>query len=50
MSNYMQIGFTLESSRLFGFGERTRDFELLPGKYTCYPKNNGPVVDDGSSS
>ena len=37
MNYYQQIGFKIESQRLFGFGERTRDFRLQKGNYILYP-------------
>jgi alpha-glucosidase (family GH31 glycosyl hydrolase) len=47
MSHYMQIGFKLPTRRLFGFGERTRDFQLSEGTYSIYSAMNDDVVDDG---
>lgn len=34
--NFIQIDFKLASQRLYGFGERTRDFALGEGTYTMW--------------
>lgn len=49
MSNYMQIGFRVEATRLFGFGERVAPFQLNEGTYTMYGSIHDNVVDDGQS-
>jgi hypothetical protein len=36
MKYYMEIGFKLESRRIFGLGERTTDFLLNEGTYTLF--------------
>jgi hypothetical protein len=43
------MGFKIEATRLFGFGERTGPFQLNQGTYTVYGTYNGDKVDDGSS-
>jgi len=47
MNYYMEVGFKIEATRLFGLGERTRDFRLQEGTYTMFPQNNPGVIDDG---
>jgi len=47
MKYYMEMGFKLETRRVFGLGERTRGFVLGEGTYNLFPQNNPGVVDDG---
>lgn len=37
MNYFVQIGYKIESQRLFGLGERTRTFQLQEGSYIMYP-------------
>jgi hypothetical protein len=37
MKYYMEMGFKLETRRVFGLGERTRNFLLGEGNYTLFP-------------
>lgn len=48
MTHYMELGFTLESTSVFGLGERLTDFKLKDGSYTLYSSAvNAQKVDDG---
>ena len=47
MKYFIQIGYKIESQKLFGLGERTRDFRLQEGTYVLYPQKNGDRVDTG---
>jgi len=49
MDKYIQMDFWLPSQRLFGFGERTREFALGEGTWTMWAKDQGnSPYDDGT--
>ena len=50
MKYYIQIGYKLESQRLFGLGERTTNFQLSPGTYVIYPQSNPGKIDSGANT
>ena len=44
---YLEMGFLLESQKIFGFGERVREFELAPGNYTSWSNGRDNNYDKG---
>ena len=45
---YMQLDIQLPSRRLYGFGERTREFALGEGTWTMWANGQQTPYDDGS--
>lgn len=48
MDKFIQIDFILPSTKLYGFGERNREFELTPGTWTMWSNVLGHQYDDGT--
>ena len=44
---YIKQSFMVESTNIFGFGERTREFELTPGNYTSWADGGNITYDPG---
>jgi alpha-glucosidase (family GH31 glycosyl hydrolase) len=47
MDKYLQFDFHLPTQRIFGFGERSKEFTLSEGTYTMWASGQDPVYDDG---
>ena len=47
---YMQLDLQLPSRRIYGLGERTRQFTLGEGTWTMWANGANPVVDDGQGA
>lgn len=45
---YMQMDFKLPSQKIYGFGERTREFTLSEGSWTMWANGQETPYDDGS--
>ena len=51
MDKYIQMDFKLPSQRLYGFGEREREFQLGEGTWTMWARDritNTDQYDDGT--
>ena len=48
MDKYMQMDFVIPSQRLFGLGERNREFQLSEGTWTMWANGQETPYDDGS--
>lgn len=49
MEKFIQMDFHLPTRRIYGFGERTRKFNLGEGTWTMWSRNRIPgTYDDGS--
>ena len=48
MDKYMQMDFKLPSQRLFGLGERNREFQLTEGTWTMFANGQETPYDDGT--
>jgi hypothetical protein len=48
MDKYIQMDFVLPSQRMFGFGERIREFQLGEGTWTMWAIGQNSPYDDGS--
>ena len=44
---YIELGFLVDSNKIFGFGERTREFELEEGEYTSWADGRDNRYDSG---
>ena len=44
---YIELGFLVDSNKIFGFGERTREFELTEGEYTSWADGRDTRYDSG---
>jgi len=44
---YIEMGFSLKSKKIFGFGERQGTFELNPGNYSSWANGRDNHFDDG---
>jgi alpha-glucosidase (family GH31 glycosyl hydrolase) len=47
MDKYMQVDFRLPSQRIFGLGERNREFALTEGAWTMWANGQENPYDDG---
>jgi alpha-glucosidase (family GH31 glycosyl hydrolase) len=47
MDRYIQMDFNLPSQRVFGFGERVREFQLSEGTWTMWAIGQNIPYDDG---
>jgi len=50
MDKYMQLDFQLPSQRIYGLGERVREFTLGEGTWTLWANGQPTPYDDGSGS
>ena len=48
MDKYMQLDFQLPSRRIYGLGERNREFTLGEGAWTMWANGQETPYDDGS--
>lgn len=48
MDKYIQMDFKLSSQRIFGFGERNREFALGEGTWTMWANGRETPYDDGT--
>lgn len=44
---YVEMGFLVETTHVFGFGERQKSFELAPGEYTSWTDGRENRVEKG---
>lgn len=44
---YLEMGFVVESQKIFGFGERVKEFELTPGNYSSWSNGRDNNYDKG---
>jgi alpha-glucosidase (family GH31 glycosyl hydrolase) len=47
MDKYLQMDFLLSSQRIYGFGERNREFSLGEGTWTMWANGQETPYDDG---
>ena len=47
MDKYMQLDMVLPSRRIYGFGERSREFTLGEGTWTMWSNGQSNPYDDG---
>lgn len=47
MDKYLQLDLFLPSRRIYGMGERNREFTLSEGTYTMWARDNNATYDDG---
>jgi alpha-glucosidase (family GH31 glycosyl hydrolase) len=45
---YLEMGFLVDSTSIYGFGERHRHFELRPGNYTAWTDGRDNLNDQGT--
>jgi len=48
MDKYVQFDLVLPTDKIFGFGERTREFGLTSGAWNMYSKKQDSLYDDGT--
>lgn len=48
LDKYLQMDFVLPSQRIFGLGERNREFRLSEGTWTMWANGRETPYDDGS--
>lgn len=44
---FLELGFLVDSRRIFGFGERSRSFQLTPGNYSSWTDGRKNIQDPG---
>ena len=47
LDKFIQMDFKLPSQRIYGFGERTRQFDLGEGTWTMWANGRDNIYDDG---
>lgn len=48
MDKFIQMDFILPSQRIFGLGERVREFQLTEGTWTMWASGQNSAYDDGT--
>lgn len=50
MDDLIGFDYNLNTNKIFGYGERSSDFNLKPGVYTVWPRDMPNIYDDGKGA